>query len=120
MEFKTISDAYAIVEMYEYGSVSQEQYLEACAFALKYFEKKYGKDDFRHRELFAHMQSDDWESSFKVRWLLHAEEIGCPHKNVAECDKYKSEIELEVFKGKKCQHCRYIEELKENWESKIE
>lgn len=118
MKFENISDAYAIIEMYEYGSLSQREYLEACNYALEYFRKKYGKDSFWFRETFAHMQGDDWESTFEVRSLLHAEVIGCPHKTIAECDEHKSEIALKILKGKKCQHCRYIEGVKEKWMEK--
>ena len=115
---ENISDAYAIVELYEYGTVDQRKYLEACRFASDYFEEKYGKDSFWFRELFAHMQSDEWESTFKVRCLLHAEVIGCPHDTIAECDKHKSMVELKLFKGKKCQHCRYIEGVEREWKEK--
>lgn len=108
MEFDNISDAYAVVECYEYGSVSQRIYLEASRYALEYFRKKYGKDSFWFRELFAHMQSNEWENTFKVRCLLHAEVLGCPHK---DCEKATYFM--------KCQHCRYIEGIKEEWQEKV-
>ena len=112
---RSISDAYTLIEFYELGSIPQRDYFKACKFALEHFRKKYGKDSFWFRELFAHMQSDDWENSFKVRSLVHAETIGCPHKTVTECDKYKNDMQLEVLAGKKCQHCGYIEGVEETW-----
>ena len=118
MQFENISDAYAIIEIYDYGSLSQREYLEACKYALDYFEKKYGKDSFWFRELFGHMQGDTWENTFEIRSLIHAEDIGCPHNSIAECDKHKTEFEFKLLKGKKCQHCRYIEGVKEKWDKK--
>ena len=121
-EYKNISDAYAILEMYEMGSVDQQEYLRACSFVLKLFEKKYGKDDFRYRELFAQMQGDDWTNSFTARYLAHAELIGCFHKTLEECEKHMAEWELQMFKGKQCQHCRLLTALltahKEEYERK--
>jgi hypothetical protein len=119
LNIKTIDEAYSLVEFYEYGSIDQRIYLEACAYALKFYEKKYGKDDFRFRELFAHMQGDDWENTFKVRALLHTEVIGCPHKTIAECDKHNNGI-YSIFKGKKCQHCNYLEGIEDEWKRKLE
>jgi len=118
MKIENLSDAYTIIELHEYGTVDQRKYLEACRYTLDYFRKKYGKDSFWFRELFAHMQGDNWENTFEVRSLVHAEIIGCMHKTIAECDKYKSEIELKHLKGRKCQHCRYIEGVKEKWDEK--
>lgn len=115
---KTIDDAYTLIECYEYGSIPERDYLKACAWALKYFEKKYGKDSFWFRELFAHMQGDDWENSFRARSLVHAETIGVPHKSIAECDKHKFDWQVEILKGKKCQHCSYIEGIKDSWKAK--
>jgi len=115
---ETISDIYMIVEAYELGSLTQREYLKACKDALEYFKKKYGKDDFRFRELFAHMQGDDWENTFVIRCLVHAETIGCPHATIEQCDKYKNEVELKFLKGRKCQHCSYLEGVKERWEEK--
>jgi len=117
MKFKSINEAYAIVEVYEYGSVEQSLYLEAASYALKYFEAKYGKDDYRFRELFAHMQGDDWESTFVVRCLLHSESIGCPHSSIEECDKQNTGV-YSVLKGKKCQHCTYLEGVEDKWKEK--
>lgn len=126
--FTVIGDVYAVIEMYEYGSVDQKLYLEACAWVLKYYEQKYGKDDFRHQELFGHMQGDDWESTFPVRCLIHCEVIGCPHTTQEECEKGKTNIEVYAedkcekeypdWKRRKCQHCSYLEGVKEKWEKK--
>lgn len=118
MKFDNISDAYAIIEIYDFGSANQRLYREACNYALEHFRKKYGKDSFWFRELFACMQNDGWEGTFEIRSLLHAEVIGCPHNTIAECDKHKSESAWKILKGKKCQHCRYIEGVKEKWEEK--
>lgn len=118
MKFDNISDAYAIIEIYDFGSANQRLYREACNYALGYFEKEYGKDSFWFRELFAYMQHDGWEGTFEIRSLLHAEVIGCPHETIAECDKHKSEFALKHLKGKKCQHCSYIEGVKEKWKKK--
>ena len=115
---KTIDDAYTLIEFYELGSIPQRDYLKACSYALDYFEKKYGKDSFWFREVFAHMQGDDWESTFEIRSLVHAEVVGCPHDTIVECDKHKTEFELKPLKGKKCQHCRYIEGVKEKWDKR--
>jgi len=116
MKFDDIGQAYAVIEMHEYGSVDRRMYLEACAYALEHYRKKYGKDDFRFRELFGHMQGDEWKNTFEVRALVHTEVIGCPHSEILECNKHKTEIELELLKGRKCQHCRYLEGVKEKWE----
>jgi len=110
LKFDNISDSYAVIECYELGSVDQRTYLEACRYALEYFRKKYGKDSFWFRELFAHMQGDTWENTFEVRCLLYAEVIGCPHD---DCGQYKILSSL-----KKCQHCSYIEGVKEKWNGK--
>jgi len=111
--------AYGVIMMYDTGTIDQRRYLEACAFILKHFRIKYGKDDYRFHELFAHMQDDNWESTFEVRCLVHCEDIGCPHSEISECDKYKTEIEIKLLKGRKCQHCSYLEGIKEKWENKL-
>jgi hypothetical protein len=105
--------------MYELGSVDQSYYLKACAWALKFFEQKYGKGDFRHGLLFAHMQGAEWENTFEARFLIHAEEIGCFHASIEECNKHKSELELEKFKDSECQHCRLLRFRKEEWDRKM-
>jgi len=110
LEFDNLSDAYAIVEIYECGSVDQRTYHEACRYALEYFRKKYGKNSFWFRELFACMQSNEWENTFEIRCLIHAEVIGCPHD---DCGKYK-----EMSLLKKCQHCSYIEGVERKWKMK--
>jgi len=113
-----LSDAYAIVEFFELGSLTDREYRKACKTALEYFRKKYGKDDFRFREIFACKQDNNYENTFKVRCLIHCELIGCPHSTLLECEKYMSEIELQHLKGKQCQHCSYLEGVKEHWEEK--
>jgi len=118
MEFEDISDAYAVIEMYDYGSIDERKYLEACAYALEHYRKKYGKDDFRFRELFALIQSEGWEGTFEVRALVHTEAIGCFYSTISECDKHKTAIELKFLKGNKCQHCSYLEGIKEKWDKK--
>ena len=118
MRFENISDAYAITEIYDYGSANQRIYREACNYALEHFRKKYGKDSFWFRELFAYMQHYGWEGTFEIRSLIHAEVVDCPHDTIVECDKHKTVFELKPLKGKKCQHCRYIEGVKEKWDKK--
>lgn len=122
--FKNIGDAYAIIEFYEMGSCTLDQFKMACKYALNHFEKKYGKNDFRYRHLFAHMQGDYWTDTFEIRNLVHAESIGCMHSSIDECNKYKTEIdkecEISVY-GKlnhPCQHCRTLQFRKEEWEKK--
>lgn len=116
---KNISDAYVLIEFYEMGSVGHREYLMACKYALEHFRKKYGKNSFWFRELFGQMQEEDWECSYAVRCLVHAEVIGCPHETIAECDKQKSKIEDKYLKGKPCQHCGYIEGVKDKWEERL-
>jgi hypothetical protein len=119
MEFKNISEIYAVIECYEMGSLDQTTYLQAAAALLKLFEKKYTKEDWRYRELFAHMQGDSWESTFEVRVLAHMEQIGCLHSSLAECDKHKMVYEKEPpFDKEPCQHCRMFVLHKEEWEKK--
>jgi hypothetical protein len=131
--FKDIGMAYAIIEMYDYGSVDKRTYRNAVKFILEETKKKYGTDDYRYRELFAlsHRGQDNWEGTFDVRALCHAISLNCPHTQQKDCERSRTPFEeageqaceqdkknLPNYKRGKCSHCRHLERIKEKWEKK--
>ena len=123
MDFKTVSGAYGVIMIHDGVGchISEHIYHEACQFMLEHFRRKYGKDSFWFREMFEQINSDnEHESRFRIRCLVHARSLGCMHETVAKCDEYKNSIEEKWLVEKQCQHCSYVEGIKEKWEEKDE
>ena len=101
------------------GGVDREVFNKAVFWLLNYLETKYSKDDYRFHEVFAQIQGDEILDTFPIRCIAHAEELGCPHASVEECDKHKDSIETRILTGRKCQHCSMLEGYKEKWDMKL-
>lgn len=128
-QFKDLEMAYFVIENYDYGTIDRQMYREAVQFFLKEIEKKFGKDDFRFRELFSLTFKDsNWEQTFEIRSLCHAILLECPHTTQEQCEKGRTLFESAAeekcrkdypdWKFRKCNHCSYLEGIKEKWEKK--
>ena len=126
--FKSIEQAYCVVEMYDYGSIDGRMYRNACRYVFDQIKKKFGESDYRVREMFALMQKDGWEGTFEMRCLIHAISVNCPHTNQEDCEKARTSIEAYVenklekensnWKRSKCSHCGYLERIERKWNKK--
>lgn len=123
--FKSIEQAYCVVEMYDYGTVDRRMYRNACRYVFDIIKKQFGESDYRVREMFALMQKEDWEGTFEMRCLIHAISVNCPHTNQEDCEKARTNIEAYVenecerkhsdWKRSKCSHCGYLERIEKKW-----
>lgn len=121
--------AYCVIEMYDYGTIDKQMYKEAVQYIYEEAKKKYGKDDYRCRELFSLMFGDEgWELTFEIRSLCHCIDLECPHTTQEQCEKSRTVFEAHAedecekkypnwIRGK-CSHCSYLEGIKEKWDKK--
>jgi hypothetical protein len=109
--FKKIADVYEILRVTDcYSSLPKEIINLATKFTLKFYLEKYGKDDYRYREIFALSQASDfWENVESFRALVHSEVIGSPHGVI----ELKSTFDH-------CTHCEYLCRLYKKWNIKLQ
>jgi len=96
----SIKDLYDMFTAIRESTVELDEYTmrRMLNSILRYFTKKYGKNDFRTADVEKRICSRESESFEAIRELLHAELEGCspdkPH-------------------GDSCTHCSYLESLKQ-------